>query len=141
MNYSNQAFADFFKNSVDMNQIFSTQRRNAEAWSEAGQVIVEGAQAATRVGSEAIRSNVENLLKTSKDLFGGGSPEVNLAKQADFAKSLFETTVSNLREMTEMATKCGFEAFEVLNQRAAESMSEFSKTAASATQQAKKKSS
>ncbi len=69
------------------------------------------------------------MLKTSKDVFSGKPPEVNLAKQTELAKSIFENAVSNLREMTEMVTKCSFEAFEVLNKRASETMNEVSKTA------------
>ncbi len=134
----NFAFNDFFKGAFDFNQIFSTQRRNIEAISAANQVFVEGAQAVSRVQAEAVRNGVENVLKASKDIMSGGSPETGLAKQADFAKSIFETTLSNLREITETVTKSGFEAFEVLNKRAAESMEEISK-ASSTT--AKKKSS
>lgn len=124
------AFADWFKNSLDFNQLFSTQRRNMEAWSEANQVVVEGAQAVSRASSEAVRSNVENVLKSSKDVFNGGTPEVSIAKQADLAKSIFENTLSNLREISEMVTKSSFEAFDVLNRRCAESLEEISKASA-----------
>jgi phasin family protein len=123
----NYAFTDFFKNAFDFNQLFSTQRRNIEAISSANQVFVEGAQAVSRCQAEAVRSTVEDVLKASKDIFTGGTPETSLAKQADLAKSIFESTLSNLREVTETVTKSGFEAFEVLNKRAAESLEEISK--------------
>lgn len=129
----NYAFADLFKNSWDFNQLFSTQRRNIEALSEANQAVVEGCQAVSRCQAEAVRSNVESMLKTSKDMFTGGTPEVSITKQADFAKSLFENTLANLREMSEMVTKSSFEAFDVLNRRAAESLEEFSKASTQAT--------
>lgn len=132
----NYAFADFFKNSFDFNQLFSTQRRNIEAISAANQVFVEGAQAISRVQADAIRSNVENVLKASKDILSSGTPETNIAKQADLTKSIFESSLANLREITEMVTKSGFEAFEVLNKRTAESLEEISKASGSA---AKKK--
>lgn len=134
----NFAFTDMFKNAVDFNQLFSTQRRNIEAFSAANQVVVEGAQAISRRQAEVIRDNVENALKASKDLFTTGTPETNLTKQADFAKEIFETTLSNLREITEMATKSGFEAFDVLNKRAAETLEEVS--SAAPAKAAKKKS-
>ena len=136
MTYTNP-FADLFKNSFDMNQLFSTQRRNIEALSAANQAVVEGAQAISRRQAEVIRGHVEDTLKASKDLMTSGTPETNMTKQADFAKSIFETTLSNLREITEMATKSGFEAFDVLNKRAAETLEEISK--AGATQAAPKK--
>ena len=140
MTYNN-AFADMFKNTFDLNQLFSTQRRNIEALSAANQAVVEGAQAISRRQAEVIRGHVEDTLKASKDLLTSGTPETNLTKQADLTKSIFETTLSNLREITEMATKSGFEAFDVLNKRAAETLEEISKASGSATTATKKKAS
>lgn len=138
MNFGNYGFnADYFKNMWDFNQLFSTQRRNIEALSTVNQVVVEGAQAISRRQAEVVRSNVENVLKASKDMLTGSSPETSIAKQAELAKAIFENTLSNLREMTEMVTKSGFEAFDVLNKRAAESIEEISK--ASGRDTAKKK--
>jgi len=121
---ANYAFTDFFKGALDFNQLFASQRRNIEALSEANQVVVEGAQAITRRQAEVMRDNVENILKASRDLFTGGTPETNLTKQAEIAKDMFEKTFTHLREISEMATKSGFEAFDVLNRRAAETMEE-----------------
>lgn len=129
MNYNN-AFADFFKNSFDFNQVFSTQRRNIEALTAVNQAVVEGAQAISRRQAEVVRQNVEHVLKASKDMMTTGTPEVNVTKQADLAKSIFENTLSNLREITETVTKSGFEAFDVLNKRVAESMEEMGKVSA-----------
>lgn len=135
----NYAFNELFKNTWDFNQMFSTQRRNIEALSEANQAVVEGCQAASRCQAEAVRENVESLLKSSKDMFNGGTPEANISKQADFARSLFENTLANLREISEMVTKSSFEAFDVLNRRAAETMEEFSKASATTTHSKKNK--
>ena len=82
---------------------------------------------------------MKTQLKASKDLMTSGTPETNMNKQADFAKSFFETSLQNLREISEMATKSGFEAFDVLNRRAAETLEEMGK-ATGAQPQAKKKS-
>jgi len=130
---------DMFKNNVDFNQLFSSQRRNAEAVTEVCQVGAEFAQESFRAGTETLRSNVETVLKNSKDAFNGNSPEASLAKQADLARSLYENTLSSLREIAEMATKCSFEAFEVLNRRASETMSEISKPVHKAAAHPKKK--
>ena len=123
---NNYGFTDFFKNAFDFNQLFSTQRRNIEACSEANQIVVEGAQAISRRQAEVIRSNVEDMLKTSKDIMTSGTPETSLAKQSELAKNMFETALAHLREITETATKFSFEAFDVLNRRAAESLREIS---------------
>ena len=132
----NYAFADMFKNALDFNQIFSTQRRNIEAISAVNQAVVESAQEISRRQAEAVRDNVETVLKASKDIFTSGTPESNIARQADLAKSIFESTLSNLREVTELVTKSSFEAFDALNKRAAESMEEISKASATASKKA-----
>ncbi|MFO0388709.1 MAG: phasin family protein [Alphaproteobacteria bacterium] len=139
MNFNN-AFNDSFKNMWDFNQLFSTQRRNIEALAVINQTIVEGAQAISRRQAEVARDNVENVLKASKDMLTGGSPETSIAKQADFTKAIFENTLSNLREVSEMLTKSSFEAFDVLNKRTAESMEEISRASNSNNSAAKKKS-
>ena len=135
---SNFAFGELFKNSFDFNQMFSTSRRNIEAFSAANQVVAENAQAISRRQAEIARENIENSLKASKDMMSGGSPEANMAKNAEVARSFFEDTLANMREMVEMATKSGFEAFDILNKRAAESLEEMTK--ASAAPSPKKKS-
>lgn len=129
MNSAN-AFAELFKNSWDFNQLFSTQRRNIEALSAANQVVVESAQAIARRQAEVARENVENVLKASKEMMTSSTPESNVSRQAELTRDLFENAISNMRELTEMATKSGFEAFDVLNKRAAESMEEIGRAGA-----------
>lgn len=131
---SNQNFNEIFKMfgdfrtpqfpQVDWNSLFATQRRNIEAFSEAGQVMTEGFQAVTRRQAETVRENVSRMIKASKDLFSGPSPEASAARQAEFAREAFETAFNNAREMSEMVTKSSYEAFDVLNKRAAEQLEE-----------------
>ncbi len=119
------AFAEFFKTSpVDMNKVFDSQRRNIEAASEAVQTVVEGVQAVSRRQAEVLREGVEQALSSSRQLLSSGTPEAGLAKQAELARNLFESAVINFREVTELLTKTGFEAFDVLNSRASEAINE-----------------
>jgi len=137
---TNFALNDLFKNKLDFNQVIATQRSNIEALSAATQIVVESAQAVSRRQAEVIRENVEDVLKASKDLLTSGTPETNLTKQADFAKSIFESALANLREVTEMVTKSGFEAFDLLNKQAAENLESISKVSTAAHSAPKKKS-
>lgn len=113
--------------SFDMNGLSTMGRRNMEAFSAANQAVSEGMQAVGRRQAELARSSVEKLLKTTKDMLVNGSPEINTAKQADLAKTMIEQSMSNLREVSELVAKSGFEAFDVINKRAAESLNEISK--------------
>lgn len=125
------AYNDYMKSwyktpNFDVNQVFSISRRNAEAFSAAGNVVAESVQAVSRQQAESVRTNMEQMMKAAKDMMSNGSPEINTSKQAELTKSLFETSLNNFREMSELMTKSLFEASDVINRRAAESMEEFS---------------
>ncbi len=86
----------------DMSQMMAYGRRNAEAVSAACQAMSESTQAITRRQAELARAHVEKCLKTTKDMLVNGSPEINTTKQAELAKSLFESSLNNLREVGEL---------------------------------------
>jgi len=119
--------------SFDMTQMANVGRKNAEAVSAAGQAMAESAQAISRRQAELARAHVEKLLKTTKDMLVNGSPEINTTKQVEFAKTVFESSLNNLREVGELVTKSGFEVFDVLNRRASQSIEEISSTATATT--------
>lgn len=128
-----QQYADLWKNWFDMNQVFASQRRNMEAVSAANQVVVESAQALARRSAEVARENVETVLRSSKEMLTNGTPDINANRQAEIARTMFESALSNLREMSETVAKTGFEAFDVLNKRMVEITQETSKSAGAAT--------
>jgi len=125
-------WSDYKSPNFDVNQIFSISRRNAEAFSTAGTVMAEGVQAGFRQQAESVRANVEKMLKAAKDMMISGSPEINTTRQAELAKNLFENSLNNFREMSELMTKSVFEASDVINKRAAESMEELNHLARNA---------
>lgn len=115
--------------SFDANSVVSFNRKNVEAATAASQALTESAQAIARRQAELARAQVEKVLKTTKDILTGGSPEVNTSKQVELAKTIFENSLSNLREVSELATKSGFEVFDVINRRAAEGLDEITSIA------------
>lgn len=123
------AFADSFKSIFDVNQLINTQRRNLEALATINQGMVECAQAISRRQAETAQASVQALLKTSRDVVSSGTPEAGLAKQAELTRKLCEQSVINFREASEMIAKSGFEAFDLLNQRATEALNEVSNPA------------
>lgn len=142
---ANNPYADVLKvwtdaktPSFDYNSFLTIGRRNMEAASSANQTIVEGAQAVSRRQAELARTNVEQMLRTAKDLLGNGSPEINTTKQVALAKDLFESSLNNLREVSEMFTRLSFEAFDIINKRAAESLDEISSASKTAAKKATK---
>lgn len=125
MDYMKQ-WGEFKSPSFDVNQVMSIGRRNAEAFSTAGTVVAESVQTLSRQQAESVRNNVERVLKTAKEMMVSGSPEINTSKQAELARTLFETSMNQFREMSEMVAKSMFEASDVITKRAAESIEEIS---------------
>lgn len=125
-------FSEYKSPAVDMNRIFAISRRNAEAFSAASSVMAESMQTVSRSQAENVRNHVEEILKASKDMMVGGSPEINTAKQAELAKLIFEGSLRNFREASEIFTKSIFEASDVLNRRATESLEEMNSMAKAA---------
>jgi len=113
----------------DASSVVSFNRKNVEAATAASQALTESVQAITRRQAELARAQVEKVLKTTKDMLTGGSPEVNTSKQVELAKAIFENSLSNIREVSELATKSGFEVFDVINRRAAEGLDEITSIA------------
>ena len=109
---------------VDLNQWMDMGRRNAEAVSAAGQAVAESAQAISRRQAELARAHVGKMLKTTKDMLVNGSPEINTTRQVEYAKTLFESSLNNMREVSELVTKSSFEVFDVLNRRASATIDE-----------------
>lgn len=124
-----KAFSDVKMPAFNYNQFFAIQRRNVEAFSTANQLLAEGVQAVSRRHAELARENVQEVLNNAKDMMTGGSPEANTAKQTELAKAIFQKSLSNMREASELFTKSSFEAFELLNKRASDSIEELQKAA------------
>lgn len=123
---------------VDVNQMMASSRRNAEACTAAGQAMSESVQAIARRQAELARAQVEKLLKTTKDMLVNGSPEINTTKQVELTKTMFESSLNNVREVCELVSKSNLEVFDKLNRRASESIEELTGAATSTTSSKRK---
>ena len=115
---------DFRFRPIDVEALMACQRRNIEAFSQANQLAVEGAQAVARRQIEIARQAFEDASVLFRDLAQPVSAEDRIAKNTEFAKQLIEKSVTNGREITELAAKAGSEAADVLRKRASESLDE-----------------
>lgn len=121
-------FGEFNAPNVDVNKLAQTSRRSFETASEAGKTVTENVQAIARRQAELAREQVETVLKSSKDMMASGSPEINTTKQIELARGVVENSLNNVREISEMVTKSGFEIFDLINRHTAEQLDEISKT-------------
>src|SRR5262249_4319601 len=121
-------FGKFFINGkaplFDVEAAIASQRKNVEALTMANRVAFEGVQAIMRRQAELVRETVEELSKASKEFTAAGSAEDKLAKQAELAKSAFETALANARELSEIAQKASEEAVSVISKRVVDNFDE-----------------
>jgi len=117
-------FKDFKMPGVNVDQVIEMQKRNLEAMTEANKLAAEGVQALAKRQVEIVRQGLEEMGEAMKDLMTAPSPEAGAAKQAEIAKHVFERAISNLRELSELASKSNAEALEVISQRIAANLDE-----------------
>ena len=108
----------------DMEAMAESHRRNVEALTAANRTAVEGVRALAKRQAAIL----QETLDAAKDAFGqfgkSGSPQEAAAKQAAFAKQVFETAVANAQELGEMVAKSNAEAADVITGRIAEGLDE-----------------
>ena len=79
-------------------EIIAQFRRDAEALTGAVQILNESTQKNLRDLANLARSNAEHVLKASKEIMNHSSPENAASKQADFARSWFDTNTNGARK-------------------------------------------
>ncbi len=119
------AFPAFTMPNFDVDALVASQRRNVEALTEANKLATDGAQAFATRQAEILKSVVDTYADAMRGLMTVNDPQTSVAKQADLAKSTFETSNANLRELTEIATKAQTKSLDVINKRVVESLDEF----------------
>jgi phasin family protein len=115
-NYKNPAF--------DLKGLMETQRKNIQAFSQAQQLAFQGLQAVAQRQGEIISQIVEDNSTLAKEMLSEGTPEEKISKNAEIFKDVYERSVSNLKELSEMISKSNNEASNVINKRVAATMNE-----------------
>lgn len=106
---------DFKLPGVDLATIMDREKKNIEALTEANRVAFEGWQALARRQAEILQESI-------KQAVGSVQGEDAPAKRMDLASHAFQTAVSNMRELAEMAAKSQKEAFDIICKRVEENL-------------------
>lgn len=117
-------FGEFKVPGVDVETILATQRRNIEALTRANQLAIEGFQTVARRQAEIVRGGIEEATALARDVARSRTPEDFMAYQTEAAKKALEQSLLNARELSEIATRAGNEAVDVLSQRLGETIDE-----------------
>jgi phasin family protein len=119
-----KAFGGFAIPGFNVEAMMASQRKNVEAFTQANQLAIEGAQALARRQVEIAREALEEATALFRELSQPGAPQEKLVKNTELAKSSFEKGLATAKELTELVTKANTEAFNVLTKRVTESFEE-----------------
>ena len=106
---------DFKLPGVDLATIMDREKKNIEALAEANRVAFEGWQALVHRQAEILQESITRAVGTMQGEDAG-------TKRMDLASHAFETALSNMRELSEMAAKSQKEAFDVIRKRVEENL-------------------
>ncbi len=138
-----KAFEQYQNLPFNMDTLLDTQRKNMQALTEAQQLALEGFQAIAQRQSEIMSQIVEDNSAIAKELMGESTPEEKFSKNADLFKKVYERTITNMQELSEIAGKSNTEAGNIINKRVSASMNEIKnsvkKTEAKAPEKAAQK--
>ena len=119
-----KSWGEFKAPGFDVNKLMTVQRRNMEAFTAANQALTQGAQQIARKSADYLRENVEQALNASREIFTTATPDTNAARQAELGRELVSNGLNQWREVSELASRTQFEAFDILNRRMAQTVEE-----------------
>jgi phasin family protein len=108
----------------DVKSLLETQRKNLQAFSEALQVVVESSQTIVQSQTEILSQFAADNSSLIQEITSEGTPEEKIAKHTDLIKKNYEKSVANWKEISDIASKSGKEATEIINKRVSASLSE-----------------
>jgi phasin family protein len=106
---------DFKLPGVDLATIMDREKRNIEALTAANRVAFEGWQALVHRQAEILQDSIKQAVGTMQGEDAG-------TRRMDLATHAFETALSNMRELAEMAAKSQKEAFDIIRKRVEENL-------------------
>jgi phasin family protein len=109
---------------IDWQELMAAQQKNWEALGQANKVWFEGTQKVVQREVEILQNALAEAAAASKDMLHEGDARAAAEKRLDLAKSTFEKAISNIRELSEAASRANRDALEVIQTRALEGFDE-----------------
>ncbi|MCK6418263.1 MAG: phasin family protein [Alphaproteobacteria bacterium] len=131
-------FENFKTMPFELKDFLETQRKNAQALTEAQEVAFENIQTIAQRQTEILRQMVEDHSNLARELLTEGTPEEKISKNADAFKTAYERTVKSMKELSDIIKESNDEASEIINKRVSATLTEI-KSALAKTTSSKKK--
>lgn len=110
---------------VDIDQLVEGHRKTLDALDRSVKVTALGAKSLADKQRDIAESALREAAAMVRDFKPTGDPKEVLAKQTEFAKKAFDTTVQNTRDIAELVTKTTTDATAIIRDRLRESLSAF----------------
>ena len=117
-------FSDLKVPGLDPEALVSAQRKNIEAVTAANKVAVDAWQEIARQQTEYLKDAVGQAAKTMREGASASSPEGNAQRQTAAVQEAVAKALATMKSMAEVAAKANAEAFDKINRRFMEGLSE-----------------
>lgn len=117
-------FQPFSAMPFNMQDMLETQRRNIQAVTEATQRAAQNIQTVAQRQREILSQIAEDNSELSRELMGEGTAEEKMAQNARVFKKVYQRTIKNMREISELIGKSNEEAADVINNRVTAAVNE-----------------
>lgn len=108
----------------DWQALFEMQRKNAQAWSQAGQITAKNLQKMAELNRKACTEFAHENTKLVGGLMNTASPEKQIENNAEVMRNWIEKTAENTQTISGLLKTSQEETSELLNERLTESMDE-----------------
>jgi phasin family protein len=109
---------------IDWQELLAAQQKNWAALGEANKVWLEGTQKVVKREVEILQSALADAAEASKDMMKEGDARAAAEKRLELAKISFQKAISDIRELSEAASRANHDALAVIQKRALEGLDE-----------------
>ncbi|GAB7546870.1 hypothetical protein CS8_065600 [Cupriavidus sp. 8B] len=111
---------------LDMSPIIESRRKDMEALAESNKVAYEAMQAMAQKQTEILTRTMQGIQDFAKAQ-AGGAGSIDPAKQADMIGVAYQTALTDMKDLAEMARRSQVDALATITQRATQHMEEMKK--------------
>lgn len=119
-----KVWADMKMPEFNVDALVAAQQKNIEAMNLANKTVVESWQGFAKKQAELWQAAFEDTGVLAQDVASAKEPTDKMAKQAAFAKTAFENSLSSAREAQEIAAKTANKAVDIVSKRMVEGLEE-----------------
>ena len=142
-----QSYIDMLRNfagglglpKLDIDKLIETHRKNIDALAKSAETAAAGAQAVAKRQRETLEAGLREASTLAREFRPLGDAEENLARQAEFAKKVFDITVQGAQESAQQAKQSASDSVKIVSERLKESFEAIRGAAGRTGDQADKK--